>query len=216
MSGSVGPPDATQQKTENRSMRKSTFALGLGLALSLGAADLAAQQAPVRPDSAKPGARARGHGEHGGARGERGPRARGEARGPRGDGALLRGITLTDAQKAQLKTLREQQRESFKANAEGRKKAMEDVRAARERGDTAAVRKFRDQQRTQMTQQMERQTAAVRGILTPEQRSQFDKNVAEMKQRMEKRATQVREGRGAREGRGFRRGAQGGGANQGA
>lgn len=178
-------------------MRKTTFALGLGLALSVGAAELAAQ-VPAPRDTAKAGA------ARPGVRGERGERARGarmkQARGPRGAGMLLRGISLTDAQKAQLKTLHEQQRTAMQANAETRRKAMEEMRAARQRGDTAAVRRFREQQRTQMAQQHDRHTAAVRAILTAEQRTQFDRNVAEMKQRMEQRAARARDGRGRRGG----------------
>ena len=92
-------------------MRKTTFALGLGIALTLGAADLAAQQQrPARPDSAKAGARA------GGQMGPRGGRGA-MARGPQGHGMLLRDITLTDAQKAQLQAQHTRQQEARRASA---------------------------------------------------------------------------------------------------
>ena len=72
--------------------------MGFGLALLVGAAGAAAAQgtrSDARPDSARR--------ERGEMKGERGMR-RGGPGGPQG--ALLRGITLTDAQKTQLKEMR--------------------------------------------------------------------------------------------------------------
>lgn len=191
-------------------MRKTTFALGLGLALSVGAADLAAQQQPPRPDSARAGAQAGQRGMKGqrGMPGRPGRAARG------GHGALLRGITLTDAQKAQLRTMREEQRAAMQAkrpamqaSRDSARKVMEGARAARQRGDTAALRAIRtqrlarrDQRFAQMAQAREQHIAAIRAILTPEQRVQFDRNVAEMKQRGEQRKAGGRPGRGPRGG----------------
>ena len=51
---------------------------------------------------------------------------------------------------------------------------------------------------------LDAEIAAIRGILTAEQRVQFDKNVATMKERMEKRQAGMREGRGQRGPRGAR------------
>jgi Spy/CpxP family protein refolding chaperone len=145
-------------------MRKSII-MGLGLALSLAAA-AAAQQ----PDQPKP-RRERG--------GEiRGPGMR-DGRGPAG--LLLKDITLTEAQKTQLQTLRKTERD------EG-KKQHEEVRAARQRGDTAAARAIVQRQRQAMEQERAQQIAAIRNILTADQRVQFDKNIAELKQRQAQRA----------------------------
>jgi Spy/CpxP family protein refolding chaperone len=175
-------------------MRKTTFALGLGIALSLGAADLSAQQQrPARPDSAKAGARA------GGQVGPRGTRGA-MARGPQGHGMLLRDITLTDAQKAQLQAHRTQQQEARRAAAGANRQAMEQARAARQSGDTAALRAFRAGQQARMTAARDAEIAAIRNILTAEQRVQFDKNVATMKERTA-RMTERRGGGGKRAGR---------------
>lgn len=185
-------------------MRKSTFALGLGIALTLGATDLAAQQRPARPDSAKAGARAGGQM---GPRGEMGPRGGGRgsmARGPQRHGMLLRDITLTDAQKAQLQARHTSQQEARRASAEANRQAMERARPARQSGDTAALRAFRTEQQARMTAARDAEIAAIRDILTAEQRVQFDKNVATMKERMEKREAGMREGRGQRGPRGAR------------
>ena len=97
-------------------------------------------------------------------------------RGP-GGGELFKGITLTADQKTRLKDLRKAE----KPNEQFRK-AMEDARAARQRGDTAAARAQMQTLRPQMEQQRERQFAAMRAILTPDQQKQFDANVATWKQ----------------------------------
>jgi Spy/CpxP family protein refolding chaperone len=152
-------------------MRKSII-MGLGLALSLAAA-AAAQQ----PDQPKP-RRERG--------GEiRGPGMR-DGRGPAG--LLLKDITLTEAQKTQLQTLRKTERDEMVAKREQGKKQHEEVRAARQRGDTAAARAIVQRQRQAMEQERAQQIAAIRNILTADQRVQFDKNIAELKQRQAQRA----------------------------
>lgn len=167
-------------------MRKTTFALGLGLALSVGAADLGAQQ-QARPDRAA---------------------RRDSARVPRGQGALLKGITLTDAQQAQLDAYREQQRAQRRASRDSGQQTLAAARAARQRGDTAALRTLREQQREQMTQLRDREIAAIRGFLTAEQRVQFDRNVEEMKARA-RRPDRGRDGRAQRGGRSGDRGPRG-------
>lgn len=179
-------------------MRKTTFALGLGIALTLGAADLSAQQQrPARPDSAKAGARAGG---------QMGPRAgRGAmSRGPQGHGMLLRDITLTDAQKAELQAQHTRLQEARRAAAADNRAEMERARAARQSGDTAALRAFRTAQQARMTQAREAEIAAIRSILTAEQRVQFDRNVATMKERMDQRQAGMRGERGQRGERGPR------------
>lgn len=156
-------------------MRKTMMASALGLALSLGAVGVVSAQATQRPQRQE--------------QGERGMRRRGPA------GELLKGITLTADQKAKLKDLRKEE----KPNDEFRK-AMENVRAARQRGDTAAARAQMQALRPQMEQARERQVAAIRSILTPEQQKQFDANVATWKEHAaerQKEGHQGRHGRGA-------------------
>jgi Spy/CpxP family protein refolding chaperone len=156
-------------------MRKTTMTMALGLALSLGAAGAVSAQATQQPQ----------HQE----RAERGMR-----RGPGRE--LFKNIKLTADQKARLKALRK----SEKPNDELRT-AMQDARAMRQRGDTAGARAKMQALRPQMEQQRERQFAAIRSILTPEQQKQFDANVAEAKQHAAQRGEGRREGRfGGRDG----------------
>ena len=165
-------------------MRKTIF-MGLGLAATL--AGVAAAQhanAPRRDRSEQAGGQG---GQY-------------EGRGGRG-GLLLKNITLTDAQKTQLQALRKAREGTGNANREQMKKQFDEARAARQRGDTATARAIMDRNRQAMEQERSQQIAAMRNILTPDQRVQFDKNVTEMKQRSQDRAQ-----RGSRSGNGSRRG----------
>ena len=170
-------------------MRKNLI-VAAGLALSL-AGVASAQQGerarredrPRRADSGQAAERARG---------PLGERGRG---GP--DGLLLKGIELDEGQRARIAQLNKTQRESMEATRESRRAEMEQVRAARQRGDTAAGRAAMQKNRQVMEQTRAQHIAAIRGILTPQQRVQFDRNVAELRQREAERG-QV----GARGGRG--------------
>lgn len=158
-------------------MRKTTMTMALGLALSLGAVGVASAQATQQPQ------------RHEHEQGRRGMR-----RGPGGE--LFKGITLTADQKTRLKELRKAE----KPNDELRE-AMQEARALRQKGDTAGARAKMQALRPQMEQQRERQFAAIRSILTPEQQKQFDANVAEWKQHAAQRGEWRREGRvGGRDG----------------
>ena len=171
---------------------KKSILIGLGLAVSV--ASTAIAQAP---DSS------RGRGGKGGRGGEfgqmEGRRGRG---GP--DGLLLKGITLTEGQRTQIAQLRKTQRDQFEAKRDANKGDFEKVREARQRGDTAAVRAAMAQRRTQMEQERAQHIAAIRNILTAEQRVQFDKNVAELKAREAERGQRV--GNRGEKGRQFRGG----------
>jgi len=157
--------------------------MGVALALTLGAAGVASAQStdrPERPRSAQQdGGERRGPGGPGGERGRGGP-----------DAMLLRGITLSADQQAQVQSLRERQRAQMEA---GRAQGAE-RRAPRERGDTTGL----GARRAEMEQRREQHAAALRSILTDEQRTQFDRNVAQMRERAAERG---RDG-GARAGRG--------------
>jgi periplasmic protein CpxP/Spy len=151
--------------------------MGLGLALVVGAASAAVAQSP-QPDT-RPNATQPGRGGQKGERGERGMRAgRG---GP--ERALLKGITLTDAQKTRLETLRKEQEPQMKQAREQFGAVMKEAREARQRGDTVAARTKMEQVRTQMEQQRERQIASLRTILNADQQKQLDANIAAWKER---------------------------------
>jgi len=93
----------------------------------------------------------------------------GMSRGGGMGGMLLKDITLTDAQKAQIKTIREkympQQMELRKA-----------TQATGGPPDEAT--------RTKMMDLQNQQAAEIRALLTADQQTVFDKNLAEMKARM--------------------------------
>ena len=148
------------------------MATAFGLALSLGAVGVASAQATQQQPQRRE-------------QGERGMRRRGPG------GELFKNITLTADQKTRLRELRK----SEKPNDDVRK-AMEDVRAARQRGDTAAARAKMEALRPQMEQAREQQFAAMRSILTADQRKQFDANVAEWKQKAAERQNARRDGKG--------------------
>jgi len=84
-------------------------------------------------------------------------------------GMLLKDITLTDAQKAQVKTIRDKY---VPQQMELRKQAQ----AVGGAPDEAT--------RTKMMDLQSKQAAEIRAILTADQQAQFDKNLAEMKERM--------------------------------
>jgi Spy/CpxP family protein refolding chaperone len=173
-------------------MRKSIL-VGLGLALSL-AGTAVAQQPQDGQD------------------GRRGGKRAGQVDGRRGgpDGLLLKDINLTAAQRTQIAQLRQSQRDQMQSNREKNRTQFDELRAARERGDTAAVRKAFEARRAVMQQERDRHIVAVRNLLTAEQRVQFDKNVAELKTREAQRAQ--RGPKGERGARGQRGGARGPGA----
>ena len=170
-------------------MRKSIL-MGLGLAVSVASTAIAQQPDTVRGQRGKGGERG-GHFDHrGGPGGARG--------GPMG--LLLKDITLTETQRTQVAQLHKTERGQMEARRTERKAKFDKLREARQRGDTAAVRAAMQQQRLQMEQQRAQHVAAIRQILTAEQRVQFDKNVAELKARETERAQRV----GQRGGKGMR------------
>jgi Spy/CpxP family protein refolding chaperone len=172
--------------------------VGMGLTLALAGA--AAAQSP-------------GQGHEGHAKQEQGARgARGERRGRGGpDGLLLKDITLTEGQRAQIAKLRKTERDAMEAKRAQGKKEFEAMRDARQRGDTAAVRAQMAKLRQAREQERAQRIAAIRNVLTADQRVQFDRNVAELKQREAERVAKFGE-RGqrgqktGRPGRGFGRG----------
>jgi Spy/CpxP family protein refolding chaperone len=118
---------------------------------------------------------------------------------------LLKGITLTEDQKAKLKALHEQNKSQMDANREQFKKTMEEAKALREKGDTAGAHAKMRPLMEQRKADMEKHAAQLRAILTPEQQKQFDANLAEWKAKGDK--PHGKEMRGKGEGRQHRRGA---------
>jgi len=101
------------------------------------------------------------------------PQGQGQGRGERMGGMLLKDITLTDAQKAQVKTIRDK----YVPQLQELRKASQ---ATGGPPDEAT--------RTKMMDIQTKQTAEIRAILTADQQATFDKNLAEMKARMANRS----------------------------
>jgi Spy/CpxP family protein refolding chaperone len=105
----------------------------------------------------------------------RGARANGRFRGE-GFG-LGRDLNLTDAQKAQIKAIRQKYQPQNEALRTQAKPFMEAARAARQKGDTAAFRSNMAKARQVMQGGQSIRTqenAEIRAILTPDQQAKFD------------------------------------------
>jgi len=148
--------------------------LALGALMLVGAAGISAAQSTTapqtRPDS-----------------GYRGPRAGGEFRGPRGPGRdFMAELNLTDAQKAQIKTIREKYKPQNEAARTQAKPFIDAARAARQKGDTAAFRSNMEQARQVGQSARAQETAEIRNVLTPAQQVKFDARQKEMADRRAK------------------------------
>ncbi|HEV7388977.1 MAG TPA: Spy/CpxP family protein refolding chaperone [Gemmatimonadaceae bacterium] len=144
--------------------------LALGAMMLVGVAGLSAAQSTTAPKAkTDSGYRHRGGGERRG-------------------GEFGRDLNLTDAQKTQIKAIRQKyqpQNEALRAQA---KPFMEAARAARQKGDTVAFRTNMDKARQVMEggqSTRTQETAEIRNILTAEQRVKFD---AKQKEFAERRA----------------------------
>ena len=112
-------------------------------------------------------------------------------RGGHGGMRELRGITLTDAQKEQLRTIHEANKPD-QATMEEMRSFME----ARRAGTLTDAQKDRMKTlREQARAKHEQVEAQVLAILTPEQRAQVETNRQQQKQRWEERRNQRREGK---------------------
>ena len=115
-------------------------------------------------------------------------------RGARGAHALLKGITLSDAEKANLKNVHAKYESQLKTLREQSKPTFEAARAARQRGDTAAARQIMSKaapQREQMKQLMQSERNDVRGALTPAHQTAFDANIKKFESRATKRGARA-------------------------
>ena len=146
----------------NKTSMLSALALAVTLAASAGAQGTDRTDRPARPQGTEQDGSFR--------RGRSGP-----------EGMLLRGITLSADQQQKLADLRTRERQAWEKDhprpADGQNGA--EARPRRERGDTAGFAA----RRAEMEKRLEQRIAAVREILTADQRTQFDKNVAELKAR---------------------------------
>ena len=116
-------------------------------------------------------------------------------RGPGGHGfaerALFRGITLSDAEKANLKAVRAKYAPQAKALHEQFKPQHEAMREARQRGDTAALRQLfakSADERAAAKRLFDAERNDLRGALTAQNQTKFDANIAKVEKRFAQRA----------------------------
>ena len=144
--------------------------LALGALMVFGVAAVSAAQSPTTPKTrADSGYNRRGARPDGQFR--KGP---GTGREGRGFG---RDLNLTDAQKTQIKAIRQRYQSQNQALRDRAKPFMEAARAARQKGDTAAFRSNMEKARQVMQSGQSIRTqeqAEIRAILTPEQQAKFD------------------------------------------
>jgi hypothetical protein len=166
-------------------MKHIRSALAAGL-LAIGSAAVASAQAPATvPQTHGP------HGAH--------AKARGLERG------LLKGISLSATEKANLKTVRAKYAPQMKALREQNKPEAEAMRAARQRGDTAAVRALREKdapqrqaERAQAQKLFQAERADLRAALAPANQAKFDANAQQLQQRMAQRGEKGKNWKGGR------------------
>ena len=137
------------------------------------------------------------------------PRRHATERAGRVRDGLLRGITLSDAEKAQVKAIHTRYAAEAKPLRDSLRPALQKLRAARQARDSAAVKVALEQatvERKKISAVMERQRAEIRSALTPENQKLFDANAKTLEQR---RAEWSKNGKGMRGDRPGRRGRRG-------
>ena len=105
---------------------------------------------------------------------------------------LFKGITLSDAEKANVKNVQTRYASQMKAVREQLKPQIQAARKARQRGDTAALRAMWQKsaaEREQIKTLLASEKNDLRAALTPENQAKFDANVKQLEQRVAKRAT---------------------------
>ena len=167
-----------------------TRVIALAVASLVSAASFAGAQAPTT-QGVRPERHAMEQGMRAGARGERG---------------LFRGIKLSDAEKAKLKDIHGKYATQAKSLREQMKPAMQEARAARQKGDTAAARAVWARNKGSMDKLAElrkSEQAEVRSALTPENQKLYDANVQQMAKRRDEMKANRKDGKAGKRG-GFR------------
>ena len=167
-----------------------TRIIALAVASLVSAASFAGAQAPAT-QGARPERHAMKQGMRAGARAERG---------------LFRGIKLSDAEKAKLKDIHAKYAAQAKTLREQMKPAMQEARAARQKGDTAAAKAVWARNKGSMDKLAElrkSEQAEIRSALTPENQKLYDANVQQMAKRRDQMKANRKDGKVGKRG-GFR------------
>ena len=117
-----------------------------------------------------------------------------------GERGVMRGLKLSDAEKARVKEIRTKQIAENKSLRESMKPTMQEAKALRQKGDTAGLRALWDKNkagRDQMQALQVRQQAEMRAALSPDNQKLFDANVQKQATR---RAEWAKNGKGGKHG----------------
>jgi len=175
-----------------------TRVIALAVATLVSAASLAGAQAPVQ-QGARQGQHAMQRGMRAGMRAERG---------------LFRGIKLSDAEKAKLKDIHAKYATQARSLREQMKPAMQEARAARQKGDTAAARAAMSKNKAtfdKLAELRKSEQAEVRSALSPENQKLYDANVQQLAKRRDAMKARQKDGKaGKRGGFGAQRSGQAG------
>jgi Spy/CpxP family protein refolding chaperone len=147
----------------------SVRTLALGALMIVGVAGVSAAQSTTTPPT----------------RSQRSSEMQGRRGGGRG-GEFGRDLNLTDAQKAQIKTIRAKYQPQNEALRTQAKPFLDAARTARQKGDTVAARTNMEKARQVMQggQNIRNQeNAEIRAILTPDQQAKWDARQKQMGER---------------------------------
>lgn len=109
--------------------------------------------------------------------------------------AMMRGITLSDAETANIKSVRDKYAPQMQTLRTQVRTQAQNARAARQRGDTAAIRSIRanvGMQRTQAQALRQAELNDVRAALTPPNQATFDANLKRIQNRQAKQTLRGR------------------------
>jgi len=140
----------------------------LGVALIAASAAAVAAQAPEVRERARAGEMRQGGMRQGGHRG------------------LMRGVELTEAQRTQIRAIRDK----YRPQRQELQKAMRAARADQQRPDSATLQRWKELALRERTE--------VRGVLTADQQAIFDQNVKRVSERMQNREGKRTRGEGKR------------------
>ena len=110
----------------------------------------------------------------------RGPRAGGEFRGRKAGRDFFADLNLTEAQKTQIKAIRDKYKTQLQSIRTQQKPLIDAARAARQKGDTAAFRSNMQQARALGEPLRTQEMNEIRNVLTADQRAKFDARQKEM------------------------------------
>ena len=104
------------------------------------------------------------------------------------DQALFRGITLSDAEKANVQAVHAKYASQMQSVGTQMRTEAQNAKAARQRGDTATLRSIRSNIVAQRTQMMQAEQSDLRGALSSQNQPKFDANVQRLQSHASKRS----------------------------